>query len=205
MGKTDLEKQILASAEELFLAKGFAATSTTDIARHAGCNQALVHYYYRTKEKLFQQIFMQKIEMILTMISEPLRSETDFFDKLRHCINLYFDTLNNNRQIPFLIMNELIINRERREFIRQNLILNHQRQAIYYNLCDSVKTEIAKGTIRDIDPFDLLLNIISLTVSTFVFLPIYTDLLEKDSEAQMKFIEHRKEEIFRVIYLSLKP
>ena len=59
MGNTtsNTEQQILASAEKLFLQKGFSATSTTDIARDAGCNQALVHYYFRTKENLFNRIF----------------------------------------------------------------------------------------------------------------------------------------------------
>ena len=51
----NLEIQILQAAEELFLSNGFAGTSTTDIAKRVGCNQALVHYYFRTKENLFLQ------------------------------------------------------------------------------------------------------------------------------------------------------
>ena len=49
----NMEQQILQCAEELFLEKGFSLVSTTDIAKKAGCNQALVHYYFRTKENLF--------------------------------------------------------------------------------------------------------------------------------------------------------
>lgn len=52
-----MEQLILEKAEELFLEKGFAATSTTMIARAVGCNQALVHYYFRTKDKLFNTVF----------------------------------------------------------------------------------------------------------------------------------------------------
>ena len=55
--KVPLEDKILQVAEELFMANGYDATSTTDIAKKAGCNQALIHYYFRTKENLFQQIF----------------------------------------------------------------------------------------------------------------------------------------------------
>jgi len=64
MSETHLntEQQILQSAEELFLEKGFSNTSTTEIAKRAGCNQALVHYYFRTKENLFQQIFLSKLQ-----------------------------------------------------------------------------------------------------------------------------------------------
>ena len=56
----NLEQDILDAASELFLSRGFDNTSTTDIAKKAGCNQALVHYYFRTKENLFQRIFLQK-------------------------------------------------------------------------------------------------------------------------------------------------
>ena len=56
-----MEIQILETAEKLFLEKGFASTSTTEIAREVGCNQALVHYYFRTKENLFNTIFEQKL------------------------------------------------------------------------------------------------------------------------------------------------
>ena len=55
-----MESIILETAERLFLEKGFAMTSTTEIAKEVGCNQALVHYYYRTKENLFNVIFEQK-------------------------------------------------------------------------------------------------------------------------------------------------
>ena len=63
-----MEQAILRAAERLFLDKGFALTSTTEIAREAGCNQALVHYYFRTKENLFEKIFEQKIRMLISNI-----------------------------------------------------------------------------------------------------------------------------------------
>ena len=57
-----LEQTILEVAERLFLEKGFAMTSTTEIAKEVGCNQALVHYYFRTKDNLFNVIFEQKFK-----------------------------------------------------------------------------------------------------------------------------------------------
>jgi len=59
-----MEQTILEVAERLFLEKGFALTSTTEIAKEAGCNQALVHYYFRTKDNLFNTIFEQKFRML---------------------------------------------------------------------------------------------------------------------------------------------
>ena len=101
----NMEQAILETAERLFLEKGFASTSTTQIAKAVGCNQALVHYYFRTKENLFQQIFIVKIELFLKtfMIEE---NEGDFFTKMERRIGLYFDMLSYNRKLPFLILNE---------------------------------------------------------------------------------------------------
>ena len=69
---SNTEQQILASAEKLFLQKGFSATSTTDIARDAGCNQALVYYYFRTKGNLLNRIFDAKFMLELNLASNIL-------------------------------------------------------------------------------------------------------------------------------------
>ena len=55
----EMENKILEAAQELFLEKGYMATSTVDIAKKVGCNQALVHYYFRTKQNLFKQIYLK--------------------------------------------------------------------------------------------------------------------------------------------------
>jgi len=60
-----MEQLIVETAERLFLEKGFAMTSTTEIAKEIGCNQALVHYYFRTKAKLFEAIFEKKIKLFI--------------------------------------------------------------------------------------------------------------------------------------------
>ena len=66
----DMEQSILKVAEQLFLDKGFNRTSTTEIARVVGCNQTLIHYYFRTKENLFNRIFEKKLEQIIPQLFE---------------------------------------------------------------------------------------------------------------------------------------
>lgn len=205
MSETHLntEQQILQSAEELFLEKGFSNTSTTEIAKRAGCNQALVHYYFRTKENLFQQIFIVKIELFLkTFIIEE--NEGDFFTKMERRIGLYFDMLSNNRKLPFLILNELVLSKERRDFIRENFIKNEGRQQIYYMFDKEIQNEIIKGTIRPIETFDLLINVVSLTIFTFLSLPIVGDVLEKNKEEKNEYILHRKKEVIDLIIRGIK-
>jgi AcrR family transcriptional regulator len=203
--KENLEQQILAVAEELFIANGFDGTSTTTIAHKVGCNQALIHYYFRTKENLFQQIFVRKFEATITHLLEPLVSNLPFNEKITNCINIYFDLLQNNRQLPTCIINELAFNPQRREFIRNRFIKNSIRQNAYYRYCEAIENEIQQGNIRSIPPFDLLLNIISLSLFTFITLPIYTDLLERTPEQVEAYINHRRQEIITQIITSLHP
>ena len=197
--KTFHEEEILKAAEELFVEHGYNATSTTDIAKKVGCNQALIHYYFRNKENLFQQIFTKKIETILSYFSAPLDDDGDFFKKMTVCINWYFDFLTQNPNLPFFVLNELILNKERRAFIRNNFVNNTYRQNFYENYSKLVMKEIAAGNIYPMDPFDLLLDIISLTITNFIAKPIYTDLLDKDESEGDKFIQSRKEHVIRLI------
>jgi AcrR family transcriptional regulator len=201
--KENLEQQILAVAEELFIANGFDGTSTTIIAQKVGCNQALIHYYFRTKENLFQQIFVRKFEATITHLLEPLTSELPFIEKITNCINIYFDLLQDNRQLPTCIINELAFNPQRREFIRNRFIKSPIRQEAYYRYYETIGNEIRQGNIRPIEPFGLILNIISLCLFTFITLPIYTDLLERTPEQVNDYINHRRQEIITQIITSL--
>ena len=82
--------------------------SRREIAKSAGCTQALVHYYYRTKENLFQQIFTQKFQLLISHIHEKNNQVNDLELALRNFIDSYFDTLSENRQIPFFLIKEFL-------------------------------------------------------------------------------------------------
>ncbi len=198
-----LEEQILAAAEELFVERGFAATSTTDIARKVGCNQALVHYYFRTKDKLFEQIFFKKFEYVLSCVN-TFQFSGAIEELLKEFVTMYFDFLKQLPHLPFFILNELIMNEKRREFIRKNIIENQQRQAVFSRIDEMVQNEVKKGTIRPIETLDLLINIVSLTVSSFIALPIYADWLQKNDQEVAAFIEHRKHEVITMLINGLK-
>ena len=203
--KTNLEQEILQVAEKLFLSKGYNGTSTTEIAHQVGCNQALIHYYFRTKERLFQQTFIKKFESTISRLIEPLTTELPFNEKITNCINIYFDIFTQNPRLPFTILNELILNPERRTFIKLNFVKNSIRQNAYSQYCQTVKNEIQQGNIRQIEPFDLIINIVSLTAFTFISLPIYADLLDRTPKEVETYITHRRQEIITQIITSLRP
>ena len=191
---TNLEQVILDAAAELFLERGFDSTSTTDIAKKAGCNQALVHYYFRTKENLFLRIFKKNIETFLSFANNYMYSG-DFMQFLEKGIESYFEILKANRSLPLFLIKELAMNEDRRIFFRENFVNNELRRSVYYKFDKIVKQEIEKGTIRPIETLNLLLDVISLCAFTFISLPMYATWLEKDDSELDDFIESRKNEI----------
>ena len=201
----NLENEILMAAEDLFLEKGFAGTSTTDIARRVGCNQALVHYYFRTKENLFLQVYNGKVETILTTLQKPLLEQgAEFTDKLRSTIGAYFDFLTANSRLPFFVINELLCNKERLQSAYKYFMQNTSHNNVFGMIDSVVQAEVRKGTIRPIETVDFVLNIVSLTVFNFVVLPIYTDLSGSTETEKTEFINNRKEEVIRLVINGLR-
>lgn len=197
----NMEQQILQCAEELFLEKGFSLVSTTDIAKKAGCNQALVHYYFRTKENLFQQIFQAKFTKFLYIFTTFDDSDDDFTTRLRKKIEAHFDLLIENRQIPFLVINELILNEERRNALVKRIYSGNLE--IYRNFDRELQEEIQKGNIREITTLNLLINVVSMNIVSFLMLPILESQFDFDDDEIVEFLERRKKESVTTIMNSI--
>lgn len=199
-----MEKRILKAAENLFIKKGFKGTSTTEIAKVAGCNQALIHYYFRTKENLFSKIFVQKVELILNTISRPLSEDISFEDKLKNIISSYFDFLARNENLPHFLLEELLLNQKRRSFIIKQFEANTSRFQIFLQFDKTVKDEVSSGHIRNIDTFNLIMDIVSLCISTFIAMPILLEVADNEVQSRNEYLALRKEEITNLIILCLK-
>ena len=197
------EQLILEVAENLFIEKGYAGTKTTEIASDAGVNHALLHYYFRTKENLFSKIFEQKAVQLLESFNINIDENSSFFDKIKEAIEAHFDFLCKNPKLPFFILREIVSDKERKAFMLKNLF------PIGAELLQKFKTvirnEIQKGVIRPIKTIDLLLNIVSLNVFTFVAAQIFFDMdSEEDQEKIRIFLEERKKNNVELIINSLK-
>ncbi len=200
-----MELRIREVAQQLFFRQGYASTSTTQIAHEAGCTQALVHYYYRTKENLFRQIFLEQIEAALNVIGRSLCDTDSFEGFIEGAIGLYFDALKANPRLPYFVLEELVSNPERRRYLRENFVKKPTYIMFYMQFDALVRREQQAGRLAHVEPFDILMSIASQTVFTFLVLPLYQDLLARTEEQVNEFIAHRKQEITRIVIQGLKP
>lgn len=198
------EKAILEAAEKLFLEKGFDATSTTQIAKAVGCNQALVHYYFRTKDNLFNTIFESKFRIFFQRIFDTTQlMDLSFTDKIRHITASHFDMLLQYPQIPRLIMNELSRQPHQIDTLREKL--HSLPEQLYSLMNNELQKEIKAGRVRPVDFIDIIISIVSLNVALFTVFPVAADVLKMTPEQRIAMIKHRKEENIKVILSYLRP
>jgi AcrR family transcriptional regulator len=201
--ETNMEQAILETAEMLFLEKGFAMTSTTEIAKHVGCNQALVHYYYRTKERLFEAVFETKARLFVSTFLKANDPGLTFEERLRKRVEAHFDLLVANPKLPFLIFNEVNTNPKRLETFKSKI--RDLPKAVLLHFHHDLDEEIKKGHIRPITVLDLILTIVSLNVSLFLLNPIIKTIAGMTDVAYLQFLEHRRQENVEIVLRSLRP
>ena len=197
------EQAIMEAAEELFLDKGYNAVSTVDIAKKAGCNQSLVHYYYRSKKNLFGLVFKKKAEFFISYLMKISDSDLSFEEKMTNRIEAHFSFIRSNWKLPVLFFNEIATNKELIEEILQNF--SNLPFPAFLQLQVELNEEFEKGNIRKTDAFNLILNVFSLNVMTFMMLPLIK-MVSKIPEQEIELmLEIRKNENVRTILSSLKP
>jgi len=208
-----MEAQILQAAERLFMQKGYALTSTTEIAHEAGCTQAMVHYYFRTKEKLFLKIFLSKLPVILETFTPAAGEEGEegkrgkggtFSDLVRQLTRQHFDTLRGNPDLPFLILNEIVTSPERiAAFIKGG------EEGIAGEVFGRMRREceqaVQRGEIRPVAYSDVLITMISVNVAPFLGRAVIRSAMGLDEAGWERFLDHRREEHIRIIENYIRP
>ena len=197
------EIAILEAAEQEFLEKGFEAAKTTKIASLAGVTHAMLHYYYRTKENLFNMVFDKKVsllkESIFSLFDKP---DMPFFDKVRVGIETHFDFIRENQHLPRFVINELIYKPKRMK-VFEGAVKKVASNA-FEKIALEIEQEVKKGTIVPIEPVTLLLDIASLNIFVFAALPIVRILAAERYESEEAFFEERKKENVEIIMRRIK-
>jgi TetR/AcrR family transcriptional regulator len=200
--KKDLttEERILAAAKQVFVQKGMSGARMQDIADEAGINKALLHYYFRSKEKLFEVIFMEAANKLFPRINAIFSSDQPLFEKIESFCEEYITVILENPYLPLFVLNEI---HQDPEYFLQKVWAGKSRPQPEKFL-QQIEQEIKKGTIKRISPLQLLMNLISLTIFPFVARPMFEKNLGLDALQFRSVMEQRKKEIPRFIIDAIK-
>lgn len=194
------EQKIFEAAHEVFMQKGMDGAKMQEIADRAGINKALLHYYYRSKEKLYETVARAILAKALPAIRQVIESEYPLEVKIRRFIETYIDIISRNTFIPLFIISEIQKHPER--FIDNVLPKDLPKPEVFFR---QVEAEIAAGRIRPVKPQHLIVNMIAMCIFPFVGKPMIRIVLGMSAGEMRVFLEERKEEVTHFVLASLRP
>ena len=196
--KDNTEEKILNAAQKVFIEKGMDGARMQEIADEASINKALLHYYFRTKQKLFEAIFKKVLSKILPNLMDMVHSDLPIEVKMGIFIENYIDLLMKNPFLPTFILKEM--NRDP-DFIATVIKgTGIQPDKIFAMF----EREMDAGKIRRMDPRDLLINILALSIFPIAAKPLMTILFfNNDKKTYYEFIFKRKETVKEFILNSI--
>lgn len=182
------EEKIFEAATDVFVEKGLDGARMQDIATHAGINKALLHYYYRTKDQLFNAVFEMIAKQILRKFSPVLDENLTLEEKIRFFYKEHIAFLQANPRLPGFLLNEVNRNPER----IKKLLKNVDFEIIWQTLYNQHQEEFLKYNItRDTMP-QLMISIASLSVFPFAARGILEVILDKTGRDFNAYMEERK-------------
>lgn len=191
------ENHILIAAREVFISKGFEGARMQEIADHAGINKALLHYYFRSKAKLFESVFSEVAFNLFPAMKQMLEAELDLKEKITLFVRIYLKTLDENPFIPAFILNTLNTNPDSfLKYIRKSGINPKLLQK-------QIDDEAAKGIIRVIKAEHLVVNIIAMCIFPFVARPIVQFIFDMNNDEYQTYLESRQTEIVDFVLKSI--
>ena len=166
------EEKIKSAARTIFHKKGFAATRTRDIAEEAGLNLALLNYYFRSKQKLFDLIMLESLQQFLKSMTDVFNNqETSLEKKIELLVSNYIDLLAEEPDIPLFILSELRNNPQ--ELVSKMKIKEVMMKSY---LMKQLQQAMQEGRIAPVHPLHFIMNIMGLTVFPFIARPILSNL-----------------------------
>ncbi len=196
----DTEVRILEAATAEFHEKGYHGARMQEIARRAELNQSLLHYYYRSKDRLFEAVFRRSVPLVMEPVLAILVGDAPLLDKVEVFVETYIDQVRANPHLPGFIVDELRRNPERlREFV------GAQNRGVFQVVSLQIGEAVDAGTIRPIAPEQFIANLLALCAFPFVARPLVQTLVGMSDDAYDRFLQDRKTDVVRFFTQALAP
>lgn len=204
----ETEQRILRAARSVFLRRGTSGARMQDIAEEAGVNQALLHYYFKSKEGLAEAVFRETAGHLVPALIQLLGSDATIEQKVERFVHLYIDTIRESPFIPGYIVAELHFHPERVTALASEMGDVHPAEIMrgyLRRLGKQIDAEAAAGRMKRITPRQLLVNLLSLSVFPFIARPLLGVALDMDDAKFSRFLDERRSELPRFILNALRP
>ena len=201
---TDTEQLILQAAYREFTAKGFAGARTTAIAEQADVTHAMLHYYFRTKEKLYETVVRQKVSDIANLVVKAFGDDSlPLFERLEKGIATHFDFLCANPELPRFVLSVLS---DRPDFLTgMKDELHIKLRYVAGGLQSQIDEANSRGECRQADAMMLVLDVASLNIFPFIASPMLALVFNETADNREAFLVRRKQENINTIINKLKP
>jgi TetR/AcrR family transcriptional regulator len=193
------EERILDAAKKVFISKGMSGARMQDIANEAGINKALLHYYFRSKDKLFEVIFLETVARFIPRVNEIMNSDLSWSEKIESFAVEYIEKVIANPFLPLFIMNEM--HKQPDEFLKKMWGGDKPRLEKFVL---QLQGAIEAKEIRPIDPAQLIMNLMSLCVFPFIGKPLLQMAAGINDKQFFALMEERKRHVPEFIIQALK-
>ena len=179
------ELKIFEAATDIFEEKGLDGARMQDIADRAGINKALLHYYYRTKDKLFAAVFERLAQKMFKNLFSIFTYDMPVEEKIEHYYREHTNFLSMNPRLPLFILREVNRNPELVDKFIAGIDIEEIKRGMQKN--------IGQGDTDDIMMTHLMISIISLSIFPFVARPVIERVLKAQGIDYSTFIDQRKD------------
>ena len=199
---TVTEELIKEAAKNEFINMGFAGARMQKIAKNANINSALLHYYFRSKENLFEIVFAETVNSIFETINKALQDPNkDILTKISDIVTNYLDFIAKYPKLPMFVLTELSCNPDRIKTLGNEI--RTSRNFIFF--AKQIENAKAQGIIKEsVNPQDVFTDILSLTLFQFTVEPFLSIAFEFEENNFSQFIDRRKKVITETIINSIK-
>ncbi len=193
------ENQILEAAKSVFQQKGLDGARMQEIADKAGINKAMLHYYYRSKQLLFEAVFANAFMLLAPQLNKILNADSSIETKIKNFTANYISFVSLHPYLPNFVIQELHKNPSFVEKIKS--------KSDFPNLAKfkkQVNDEVQQNILKPIDAEQLFINILSLSVFPFIGTHLIKAFIDVDDDGFQKIIEERKTAVAAFIIASIK-
>ena len=204
----DTERRILAAARTVFMRSGTAGARMQEIAEEAGVNQALLHYYFRTKNRLAEAVFREAAGRLAPAVARVFGSDRPIEEKVEQFVHLYIDTARQHPYLPGYILSEMHHHPQRLTEIASRLagsLPTPVARPLTERLGAQLREQAAAGAMRPITPEQFLVNLLGLCVIPFLARPMLTFAFGMDGPGFQRFLDERRAELPGFILGGLRP